>query len=195
MTRHCGRYGRRSRAPGYRTGRTGGPQDPSVKFYWWAGQRRVLRAVEACGERTLPAGVGSGRRRGEVEIMDNPLLPSKVKRTPPSPWGLNLLKEGGGRRVCFRWLHWCAVGGRYAVGEADSRHSAGCHGSVIPTAGGRMLCVIVAPMPSARRNSCFSLHILAVTTLSGFCGWSGLGSPAEYRLGGGQGRHAAPRGL
>ena len=56
----------------------------------------VLRAVEACGERTLPAGVEIRDAAEVVEIMDNPATAFKVKKDSSLTVGMNLLKEGAG---------------------------------------------------------------------------------------------------
>ncbi len=56
----------------------------------------VLRAVEACGEKTLPAGVEVRDAREVVEIADDPATAFKVKKDSSLTVGLNLLKEGAG---------------------------------------------------------------------------------------------------
>ena len=56
----------------------------------------VLRAVEACGEKTLPAGVEIKGATEVVEIADDPATAFKMKKDSSLTVGLNLLKEGAG---------------------------------------------------------------------------------------------------
>ena len=56
----------------------------------------VLRAVEACGEKTLPAGVEIRDASEVVEIADDPAIAFKVKKDSSLTVGLNLLKSGAG---------------------------------------------------------------------------------------------------
>ena len=56
----------------------------------------VLRAVEACGEKTLPAGVEIRDASEVVEIADDPAIAFKVKKDSSLTVGLNLLKAGAG---------------------------------------------------------------------------------------------------
>ena len=56
----------------------------------------VLRAVEACGEKTLPAGVEIRDASEVVEIADDPATAFKMKKDSSLTVGLNLLKSGEG---------------------------------------------------------------------------------------------------
>ena len=56
----------------------------------------VLKAVEACGEKTLPAGVELRDASEVVEICDDPATAFKVKKDSSLTVGLNLLKSGEG---------------------------------------------------------------------------------------------------
>ena len=56
----------------------------------------VLRAVEACGEKTLPAGVELKDASEVVEIADDPATAFKMKKDSSLTVGLNLLKAGEG---------------------------------------------------------------------------------------------------
>ena len=56
----------------------------------------VLRAVEACGEKSLPAGVEIKDAREVVEIADDPAMAFKLKPDSSLTVGLNLLKSGVG---------------------------------------------------------------------------------------------------
>ena len=56
----------------------------------------VLRALEQCGEKTLPAGVEIRDASEVVEIADDPATAFKMKKDSSLTVGLNLLKEGAG---------------------------------------------------------------------------------------------------
>lgn len=56
----------------------------------------ILRAVEACGEKTLPAGVEVKDAAEVVEISDDPATAFKMKPNSSLTVGLNLLKDGVG---------------------------------------------------------------------------------------------------
>ena len=56
----------------------------------------VLRAVEACGEKSLPAGVEIKDAREVVELADDPAMAFKLKPDSSLTVGLNLLKSGAG---------------------------------------------------------------------------------------------------
>ena len=74
----------------------------------------VLRAVESCGEKNLPAGVEIRDASEVVEIADDPAIAFKVKKDSSLTVGLNLLKNG----------------------EGDAFVSAGRHGPCHPHGGG-----------------------------------------------------------
>ena len=56
----------------------------------------ILKAVEACGEKTLPAGVEIRDAREVVEICDDPATACKKKKDSSLTVGLNLVKDGTG---------------------------------------------------------------------------------------------------
>ena len=56
----------------------------------------VLRAMEACGQKTLPAGVEIRDAAEVVEIADDPATAFKLKKDSSLTVGLNLLKTGAG---------------------------------------------------------------------------------------------------
>ena len=56
----------------------------------------VLKAVEACGQKSLPAGVEIKDAKEVVEIADDPAMAFKQKPDSSLTVGLNLLKEGSG---------------------------------------------------------------------------------------------------
>lgn len=57
---------------------------------------QVLKAVEACGEKTLPAGVQIRDAAEVVEIADDPATAFKKKKDSSLTVGLNMLKDGLG---------------------------------------------------------------------------------------------------
>ena len=56
----------------------------------------ILKAVEACGEKTLPAGIEIRDAREVVEICDDPATAFKKKKDSSLTVGLNLVKDGTG---------------------------------------------------------------------------------------------------
>ncbi|MEG2176389.1 MAG: phosphate acyltransferase PlsX [Oscillibacter sp.] len=56
----------------------------------------ILKAVEACGEKTLPAGVEIRDASEVVEICDDPAIAFKLKKDSSMTVGLQLLKDGVG---------------------------------------------------------------------------------------------------
>ena len=56
----------------------------------------VLRALEACGEKSLPAGIELRDASEVVEISDDPATAFKMKKDSSLTVGLNLLKAGEG---------------------------------------------------------------------------------------------------
>ena len=56
----------------------------------------VLKAVEACGEKTLPAGIEIRDAREVVEICDDPATAFKKKKDSSLTVGLTMVKNGEG---------------------------------------------------------------------------------------------------
>ena len=56
----------------------------------------ILKAVEACGQKSLPAGVEIKDAKEVVEIADDPAMAFKLKPDSSLTVGLNLLKDGTG---------------------------------------------------------------------------------------------------
>jgi len=56
----------------------------------------ILKAVEACGEKTLPAGIEIRDAREVVEICDDPATAFKKKKDSSLTVGLNMVKNGEG---------------------------------------------------------------------------------------------------
>ena len=99
----------------------------------------VLRAVEACGERTLPAGVEIRDAAEVVEIMDNPATAFKVKKDSSLTVGMNLLKEGAGDAFVSAGSTGALLAGATLLVKRIHGIRRAAMGPVIPTAGGRML--------------------------------------------------------
>ena len=87
----------------------------------------ILRAVEACGEKTLPSGVEIRDASEVVEIEDDPATAFKRKKDSSLTVGLTLLR-GRGRCLRLRRLHGGPAGRGHAGGQADPGHPAGRHG-------------------------------------------------------------------
>lgn len=128
----------------------------------------VLKAVEACGQKSLPAGVEIKDAKEVVEIADDPAMAFKQKPDSSLTVGLNLLKDGAGRRLCLRRVHRGAALRGHAGGQAHSGHPPGRHGAPDshPPGDGRSSAT-AAPTPSARRSTCSSLRTWAATTPAG----------------------------
>ena len=86
----------------------------------------VLRAVESCGEKNLPAGVEIRDASEVVEIADDPAIAFKVKKDSSLTVGLNLLKNGEGDAFV-------------SAGSTGALLARAAMGPVIPTAGGRAI--------------------------------------------------------
>lgn len=71
-------------------------RDYGVKILLVGRTAEILRAVEACGEKTLPAGVEIRDAAEVVEICDDPAIAFKMKKDSSLTVGLNLLKDGTG---------------------------------------------------------------------------------------------------
>ena len=99
----------------------------------------VLRAVEACGEKTLPAGVEIRDASEVVEIEDDPATAFKVKKDSSLTVGLNLLKEGAGDAFVSAGSTGALLAGATLVVKRIRGIRRAAMGPVIPTAGGRML--------------------------------------------------------
>ena len=93
----------------------------------------VLKAVEACGQKSLPAGVEIKDAKEVVEIADDPAMAFKQKPDSSLTVGLNLLKDGAGDAFV-------SAGSTLVVKRIRGIRRAAM-GPQIPTAGGRaVLC-------------------------------------------------------
>ena len=101
----------------------------------------VLRAVEACGEKTLPAGVEIRDASEVVEIADDPATAFKVKKDSSLTVGLNLLKNGEGDAFVSAGSTGALLAGATLLVKRIRGIRRAAMGPVIPTAGGRaVLC-------------------------------------------------------
>ena len=99
----------------------------------------VLGAVEACGEKTLPAGVEIRDASEVVEIEDDPATAFKMKKDSSLTVGLTLLKEGAGDAFVSAGSTGALLAGATLVVKRIRGIRRAAMGPVVPTAGGRML--------------------------------------------------------
>ena len=101
----------------------------------------VLRAVEACGEKTLPAGVELKDASEVVEIADDPATAFKMKKDSSLTVGLNLLKAGEGDAFVSAGSTGALLSGATLLVKRIRGIRRAAMGPVIPTLGGRaVLC-------------------------------------------------------
>lgn len=99
----------------------------------------VLRAVEACGEKILPAGVEIKDASEVVEIADDPATAFKMKKDSSLTVGLNLLKAGEGDAFVSAGSTGALLAGATLVVKRIRGIRRAAMGPVIPTAGGRAI--------------------------------------------------------
>ncbi len=99
----------------------------------------VLRAVEACGEKTLPAGVEIKDASEVVEISDDPAIAFKVKKDSSLTVGLNLLKAGAGDAFVSAGSTGALLAGATLLVKRIRGIRRAAMGPVIPTAGGKAI--------------------------------------------------------
>ena len=99
----------------------------------------VLRAVEACGEKTLPSGVEIRDASEVVEIADDPATAFKVKRDSSLTVGLNLLRAGEGDAFVSAGSTGALLAGATLLVKRIRGNRRAAMGPVIPTAGGRAI--------------------------------------------------------
>ena len=101
----------------------------------------VLRAVEGCGEKTLPAGVEIKDASEVVEISDDPATAFKMKKDSSLTVGLNLLKAGEGDAFVSAGSTGALLAGATLLVKRIRGIRRAAMGPVIPTAEGRaVLC-------------------------------------------------------
>lgn len=99
----------------------------------------ILRAVEACGEKTLPAGIEIRDASEVVEISDDPATAFKRKKDSSLTVGLNLLKNGEGDAFVSAGSTGALLAGATLVVKRIRGIRRAVMGPVIPTASGRAI--------------------------------------------------------
>ena len=99
----------------------------------------VLRAVEACGEKTLPSGVEIRDASEVVEIADDPATAFKVKKDSSLTVGLNLLRAGEGDAFVSAGSTGALLAGATLLVKRIRGIRRAAMGPVIPTVGGRAI--------------------------------------------------------
>jgi len=101
----------------------------------------VLKAVEDCGEKDLPAGVELRDAAEVVEIADPPATAFKKKKDSSLTVGLSLLRDGAGDAFVSAGSTGALLAGATFVVKRIRGIRRAAMGPVIPTAGGRtVLC-------------------------------------------------------
>ena len=68
----------------------------NVKILLVGRTEEILKAVEDCGERTLPTGVEIRGAKEVIEMSDDPAIAFKVKKNSSMTVGLELVRDGAG---------------------------------------------------------------------------------------------------
>ena len=101
----------------------------------------VLRAVQRCGEKTLPSGVELRDASEVVEIADDPATAFKMKKDSSLTVGLNLLKAGEGDAFVSAGSTGALLAGATLLVKRIRGIRRAAMGPVIPVLGGRaVLC-------------------------------------------------------
>lgn len=131
----------------------------------------VLRAVESCGEKTLPAGVEIRDASEVVEISDDPATAFKMKKDSSLTVGLNLLKNGEGDAFVSAGSTGALLAGATLLVKRIRGIRRAAMGPVIPTAGGRAIlcdcganaeCTAEYLLQFAYLGSCYARRVLGV---------------------------------
>ena len=99
----------------------------------------VLRAVEACGEKILPAGVELKDASEVVEIADDPATAFKMKKDSSLTVGLNLLKAGEGDAFVSAGSTGALLSGATLLVKRIRGIRRAAMGPVIPVLGGKAI--------------------------------------------------------
>lgn len=99
----------------------------------------ILKAVEQCGEKNLPAGVEIRDATEVVEIADDPATAFKRKKDSSLSVGLGLLREGDGDAFVSAGSTGALLAGATLVVKRIRGIRRAAMGPVLPTAEGRML--------------------------------------------------------
>ena len=116
-------------------------RDHGVEIILVGRTAEVLKAVEACGQKSLPAGVEIKDAKEVVEIADDPAMAFKQKPDSSQTVGLNLLKDGAGDAFVSAGSTGALLSGATLVVKRIRGIRRAAMGPQIPTAGGRaVLC-------------------------------------------------------
>ena len=116
-------------------------RDHGVEIILVGRTAEVLKAVEACGQKSLPAGVEIKDAKEVVEIADDPAMAFKQKPDSSLTVGLNLLKDGAGDAFVSAGSTGALLSGATLVVKRIRGIRRAAMGPQIPTAGGRaVLC-------------------------------------------------------
>lgn len=99
----------------------------------------ILKAVEQCGEKNLPAGVEIRDASEVVEIADDPATAFKRKKDSSLTVGLNLLKDGEGDAFVSAGSTGALLAGATLVVKRIRGVRRAAMGPAVPTAEGRAL--------------------------------------------------------
>ena len=99
----------------------------------------ILRAVEACGVKSLPAGVEIKDATEVVEIADDPAMAFKLKPDSSLTVGLKLLRDGAGDAFVSAGSTGALLSGATLVVKRIRGIRRAAMGAQIPTAAGRMV--------------------------------------------------------
>ena len=99
----------------------------------------ILRAVEACGVKSLPAGVEIKDAAEVVEIADDPAMAFKLKPDSSLTVGLKLLRDGAGDAFVSAGSTGALLSGATLVVKRIRGIRRAAMGPQIPTAAGRMV--------------------------------------------------------
>ena len=101
----------------------------------------ILKSLEACGEKSLPAGIEIHDASEVVEISDDPATAFKVKKDSSLTVGMNLLKDGTGDAFVSAGSTGALLAGATLLVKRIRGIRRAAMGPVIPTFGGRaVLC-------------------------------------------------------
>ena len=99
----------------------------------------ILKDLEACGEKTLPAGVEIRDASEVVEIEDDPATAFKVKKDSSLTVGMTLLKNGEGDAFVSAGSTGALLAGATLLVKRIRGIRRAAMGPVIPTAAGRAI--------------------------------------------------------
>ena len=114
-------------------------RDHGVEILLVGRAAEVLRAVEACGEKTLPAGVEIRDASEVVEIEDDPATAFKKKKDSSLTVGLTLFRDGAGDAFVSAGSTGALLAGATLVVKRIRGIRRAAMGPVLPTASGRMM--------------------------------------------------------